>query len=89
MLFRSTALELGHLPKIYLDSRTESFLDCGKCGMMGSISSDEGTSGPILEVQCGTQKVSNRDPERAWEQASDPYIYAVEARLFDEDVSNE
>lgn len=82
------AHEHGHTPRVHVDNKISSFLTCDKCDMMGSVTSDEGTSGSILEVQCGTT-ISFADPERAWDQAEDPYKYQVEARLFDEDLSDE
>jgi uncharacterized Zn-finger protein len=79
------AISHGHSPRVHLDSRTESFLSCLNCDMMGSITLDEGVSGSILEVQCGAQ-ISTRDPESAWDQAQDPYTYYVPAQLFGDEL---
>ena len=75
------ALALGHKPMIDFDDKNESFLWCDerKCLAMCSITTEEGVSGPIVEVKCGEYKPdSERDPEDAWDQAEDPYIYAQE-----------
>lgn len=82
------AYNKGHDPRVHIDSKISSFLTCTKCDMMGSVTSDEGTSGSILEVECGT-KISISDPERAWDQAEDPYKFQVEARVFNEELSDE
>lgn len=82
------ALNRGHVPKVHIDGKLSSFMTCDQCDMMGSMTHEEGSSGSILEVNCGT-KISISDPERAWDQAEDPYKYQVEARIFDEDVPNE
>ncbi len=81
------AHSLGHRPKIHIDNKISSFLTCEACDMMGSVTSDEGTSGSILEVTCGTP-ISISDPERAWDQAEDPFKYEVGAVILDEDLSN-
>ena len=81
------AHSLGHRPKIHIDNKISSFLTCEACDMMGSVTSDEGTSGIILEVTCGTP-ISISDPERAWDQAEDPFKYEVGSILLDEDLSN-
>ena len=81
------AHSLGHRPKIHIDNKISSFLTCEACDMMGSVTSDEGTSGSILEVTCWTP-ISISDPERAWDQAEDPFKYEVGSILLDEDLSN-
>lgn len=83
----SKAHSLGHRPKVHIDNKISSFITCSTCDMMGSVTSDEGTSGSILEVKCGTP-ISISDPERAWDQAEEPFKYKVGAILFDEDLSN-
>jgi hypothetical protein len=81
------AHSLGHVPRVHIDNKISSFLTCMTCDMMGSVTSDEGTSGSILEVKCGTS-ISISDPERAWDQAEDPFKYQVESFLLDEDLPN-
>lgn len=75
------ALRMGHKALVHVDNTRSSFLACSECDIMGSVTHDEGMSGSILEVECGT-KISTRDPESAWDQAEDPYKYQVEADLF-------
>jgi hypothetical protein len=75
------ALDLGHSPMIDFDDKTESFLWCSdrKCIAMCSITTEEGVSGPVVEVKCGEWKPDiSRDPEDAWNQTEDPYLYAKE-----------
>jgi hypothetical protein len=75
------ALDLGHTPMLDFDDKTESFLWCGdrKCIAMCSITTEEGVSGPIVEVKCGEWKPdTGREADDAWNQAEDPYIYAQE-----------
>ena len=82
------AQEMGHMASVHVDNTRSSFLACTECDMMGSVTIDEGISGSILEVECGT-KISFSDPERAWDQAEDPYKYQVEARVFDEELPDQ
>lgn len=79
------ALNRGHVPTVHVDDKLSSFMTCAQCDMMGSMTHEEGSSGNILEVNCGT-KVSTTNLEQAWDQAEDPYKYQVEARLFDDDL---
>jgi hypothetical protein len=38
------AHSLGHVPRVHIDNKISSFLTCMTCDMMGSVTSDEGTS---------------------------------------------
>jgi hypothetical protein len=69
------ARDLGHTVGYHVDSDQETFANCLDCGMMGSMTVDEGFSGRVFERKCG-----DLGEIEVWDYGTgyDPYTYALE-----------